>query len=332
MSDHMKSFQSSPFQITSLERISANQVQSFGGKAVNLARLHKIGIPIPKGFAISTQGFIQFQACYQHLESFKALQTEQEDIETLLLSTKEFQSAVRDYEMPKEVTTKITSHFHQFMESQQESNTSYAVRSSATSEDTEQFSFAGQANTFPCVKDLPSVLTAIKQTWLSLYSARALLYMQSKGITPSQVQMGIIIQEMVLGEVSGVMFTANVISNNRDQLIIDSTWGLGEGIVSGKVTPDSFLLQKAPLTILQRNLGNKTLMCTPHPVDQPESTMLVETPDEKARIFSLADNHLIELTQLGLKIEQEMGSPQDIEWTFKDGKFVILQTRPITTL
>jgi len=148
----------------------------------------------------------------------------------------------------------------------------------------------------------------------------------------NQIQMAVIIQEMVLGDVSGVMFTANVVTNNPNQLIIDSTWGLGEIIMTGKAIPDSFILQKTPLKILKRRLGEKALYSAPQPAKQPENTVFLETPTNKREKFSITDEQLYELARIGLLIEQKMGFPQDIEWTYKDGKFVILQTRPITTL
>jgi pyruvate,water dikinase len=206
------------------------------------------------------------------------------------------------------------------------------VRSSATAEDTEKFSFAGQADSFLCVRDQPSVIESVKQTWLSLFSPRAILYLHSKGLDFDKIHMSVIIQEMILGDVSGVMFTANVVTQNPNELIIDSTWGLGESIVSGKVTPDSFVLQKTPFKILQRRLGEKSLYSAPYPLTEPEGTIFKETPTNKRETFSLTNTKLYELAKIGLQIERKMGSPQDIEWTYKNGEFTILQTRPITTL
>ncbi len=143
--------------------------------------------------------------------------------------------------------------------------------------------------------------------------------------------MGVIVQEMILGEVSGVMFTTNVVTNNPDELIIDSSWGLGESIVSGKVNPDSFIIQKHPIEIKKRRMGDKTIYSAPHPQDRPECTLLKETPPEKCAMFSLDDAQLFRLTHLGIEIDQKIGYPQDIEWTYKDGEFIIIQTRSTTT-
>lgn len=322
----------SHFQVEFLDKVPTNQPEIFGGKAVNLARLHQMGISIPKGFALTTQCFIQFQSSYQNLESYKILHTKLEDFETLLHSSEEFQKQAKEIQLPENVANQIISKFEQLKETCENVYAGYAVRSSATTEDITEFSFAGQADSFLCVKDLSGILEAVKRTWLSLSSARALIYLKSKGINPQHVHMGVIVQEMVVGEVSGTMFTTNVVNNNPDQLIIDSTWGLGESIVAGKVVPDSFILQKAPLKILKRRLGEKALYSAPYPVDQPECTVFLDTSREKREIFSITDKKLYELARLGLRIEQEMDLPQDIEWTLKDDSFIVLQARPITTL
>ncbi|MFW9934417.1 MAG: PEP/pyruvate-binding domain-containing protein [Candidatus Thorarchaeota archaeon] len=327
-----RKFVPSNLHIEFLDQVPTNQPELFGGKAVNLARLHQLGISIPKGFALSTQCFIQFQSSYQNLESYKILHTKLTDFETLLHSSEEFQNQAKEFDLPESVAKEIISKFEQLEETCENIHAGYAVRSSATTEDVNEFSFAGQADSFLCVKDLSGILEAVKRTWLSLNSARALIYLKSKGINPHHVHMGVIVQEMVVGEVSGTMFTTNVVNNNPDQLIIDSTWGLGESIVAGKVIPDSFFLQKAPLKILKRHLGEKALYSAPHPADRPECTLFFETPLQKREIFSIADEKLYELARLGLQIETAMNLPQDIEWTLKEDSFIILQTRPITTL
>lgn len=330
-SQQQGSQQKNRFQITFLHQLAPEQIEKFGGKATNLARLHQLGFSIPRGFAIPTECFKNFVATCQHLEAFNNLHQNTDDIETLIQSATDFQTAASQLEIPAEIANEIIAGFKQLVTQQDLSPTGYAVRSSATAEDTKKFSFAGQADSFLCVQNQTHVLNAVKRTWLSLYSARALLYLQSKDINLNQVQMGVVVQEMILGEVSGVMFTTNVVSNNPDELIIDSSWGLGESVVAGKVNPDSFIIQKQPIEIIERRMGEKAVYSAPHPQDRPESTLLKETPPEKREMFSLGDEQLVKLTQLGIEIEQKIGYPQDIEWTYKDGEFIVLQTRPITT-
>jgi phosphoenolpyruvate synthase/pyruvate phosphate dikinase len=331
-SHHHDSEQQTGYRVSFLHQLPTNSPLLFGGKATNLARLHQYGIPIPRGFVIPTQGFIAFISACKQLESYTSLQLYQDDIEKLIQFAESFKNAASQYTIPKPVAGEIIKGFHQLRILQKGVDTSYAIRSSATTEDAEDFSFAGQADSFLCVSDPSSVMEAVKQTWLSLYSPRSILYLMTKGVQIDQVRMGVIIQEMIFGDVSGVMFTANVVNNDTHQLIIESTWGLGESIVAGKVTPDSFIIQKAPLEILEQHCGEKALYSVPYPENQPECTVLRETPIEKRQMLSLTNDQLLELAQLGLQIEQKMGSPQDIEWTYINGRFVILQTRPITTL
>lgn len=314
------------------EDLSPDQVHDYGGKAINLARLHQLGVRVPKGFVIPSHGFIQFTNQEEFSEFISFLRKEDKDIETILESTKVFFHTASQLPIPPHIVKEIIRGLHLLESDQLNPPTSYAVRSSASVEDTHQTSFAGQADSFLCVSEIPSILEAVKRTWLSAFSPRSILYLQGKGIPFHEIRMGVIIQEMVIGEISGVMFTANVSTGDRNQLLIDANWGLGETIVAGKVKPDSFILQKNPLKVLHRHLGEKRLHSTPSPPHQPRYTQLSETPVEKRKIFSLSETQLFELAQLGLHIEHLFGTPQDVEWTFRNGQFVILQTRPITTI
>jgi pyruvate,water dikinase len=144
--------------------------------------------------------------------------------------------------------------------------------------------------------------------------------------------MAVIVQEMVSADVSGVMFTANVVNQKKDELLIDATWGLGEAVVSGRVTPDSYVINKVPLEIVHRQLGSKHLYSAPFPANRPICTVFHDTPIEKRRMFALTDEQLVMVAAVGCSIEDDLGQPQDIEWSIKDGELVILQSRPITTL
>jgi pyruvate,water dikinase len=318
--------------IRSLQDVLPEHLHDYGGKAVNLAKLHQLGVPVPKGIVVPTQEFIRFLNQCQHLDTLKILHQEENDVEAILETAENFYHDASQFEIPPDVAREVSQGLAHLQGNESVQERSYAVRSSATVEDTAQFSFAGQAETFLCVSDIPSILNAIKDTWLSLFSPRSLLYLQGKGIPLRQVRMGVIIQEMVLGDISGVMFTANVSTGDTDQIVIDATWGLGESLVAGKVTPDHFVLQKTPLSVLHRHLGTKAVSSAPAPKDQPTCTVLLETPEEKRNSYCLTENQLLELARLGLHIEKHFEAPQDIEWTYKQGRIVVLQTRPITAI
>jgi pyruvate,water dikinase len=316
--------------ITFLDALNPNALAVFGGKAVNLARLHQLGVRIPAGFAISTTAFTRF--LYQNMtpELFQRLTLP--DLETALEEAALIQERAAISEVPDEVTAAIIAGYQKLASRIEEAPAGYAVRSSATVEDTETFSFAGQADSFLCVQDPDNIVEAVKKTWLSAFSPRAVIYLHSKGVPLQKVQMGVVVQEVVPADVSGVMFTANVVTSDPSQILIDATWGLGESIVSGKVNPDSFIIQKTPLKIVDRRLGSKKVYSTPYPTDRPECTMIQDTPEDKRRVFTLTDEALLEIAEAGLRIEQGLGAPQDIEWCLIGGELIILQTRPITTL
>ena len=204
----------------------------------------------------------------------------------------------------------------------------YAVRSSATVEDRADFSFAGQAESYLCVHSIDEVLESVKRVWLSALSPTVAIYLKTKGVPMSQVRMGVVVQEMVDADIAGVMFTANVVENKLDEVLIESTWGLGESLVSGKVIPDSFILEKATKSIVSKALGTKEFTYRYGPM----GTIKESTPVEKREEFTLSNERLMEIAQLGLEIEEKLGFPQDIEWCMKGQEIIILQSRPITTL
>jgi pyruvate,water dikinase len=146
------------------------------------------------------------------------------------------------------------------------------------------------------------------------------------------MMMGVFVQEMIHAEVSGVTFTANVVTNNTDEMLINSTWGIGDTIVSGKIVPDTYLLNKRSLQVMGKELGSKEKTSNPKIDESGVQLMLSETSQEKRKVFSLTDDALMRVAEICFEIEKKMGSPQDIEWCIKDGEIVILQTRPITTL
>jgi pyruvate,water dikinase len=181
------------------------------------------------------------------------------------------------------------------------------VRSSATIEDRSDISFAGQAESFLCVKGQEDIIESVKKVWQSMFSERALIYLKTKEVPLSEVKMAVLIQEMIPAEISGVMFTANVVTNNTEEILINSTRGLGDTLVSGEIVPDTFVLTKSPISVIQQDLGDKE--------------------------FTLDEEMLFDIVEVGMKIESGMECPQDIEWCIKpDGRLVVLQSRPITTL
>jgi len=305
-----------------MKDIHPDNVEIHGGKAANLAKLRQLGFRVPEGFSISSDAFVKMLGENQKITSFLKEADASDDFEEILEISGKIQDIIIDFVMPQNVISEIEENVSHL----EETEFGFAVRSSATIEDRNDISFAGQAESYLCVKEIPDVVESVKKVWKSAFSERALIYLKSKEIPFTQVKMAVLVQEMIPAEVSGVMFTANVVTNNAEEMLINSTWGLGDILVSGGIVPDTFILTKNPLGVIQKNLGEKKLT-------SELMAPLSDTPQEKRKKFALDEETLFALAEVGMKIESGMESPQDIEWCIRqDGTLTILQARPITTL
>ena len=263
-----------------------------GGKGLNLGKLTNAGFPVPNGFCVTTDAY-------------------QLSVEGL---SEQNERSVRNIGLSPELVAEI------YRAREKLQTATFAVRSSATAEDLAEASFAGQQDTFLNVTS-DELLDALKACWASLWSERAIAYRQTQEITDAGLAMAVVIQEMCESDVSGVLFT--VAPFNENTSIIESNWGLGESVVSGAITPDSFHVSRETGEILERNITTKCEMVT--------AAGMREVPSAKQDVPSLTDSQLKELTQLGMRVETYYGQPMDIEWALTDGQFVLLQSRYITT-
>ncbi|TFF91427.1 hypothetical protein EU545_04135 [Candidatus Thorarchaeota archaeon] len=314
-----------------LSQIDLHEAERYGGKAAGLVRLIRHGFRVPQGFAIACECFQDIlrtrPAITRALDSLaKATQPDE-----ILQSAEKVGNLLHEYCLPEYLQKEIEGLFRE-LQAISEKMHGYAVRSSANIEDTAITSFAGQGTTSLCVVDSDSILDSIRETWFSLFSLEGLLYLKSKDIPFESVQMGVVVQEMVPADVSGVMFTADVVESRMDRMLIDSTWGLGEPVVSGKITPDSFVIRKKPLEILQRRLGSKRLIARKSASSEEPGYSLSEMPEEKRAEFSLCDEDILTIAKIGMEIEHRLGRPQDIEWCMVGTDVIVVQARPITTL
>jgi pyruvate,water dikinase len=318
--------------VTFLEHIGQDEYEKLGGKAVNLGRLHRAGIDVPNGFTISCDCFTEFlDKVPRSREVLQRLEAST-DIEEILDVATELEQLGGQCTMAKRIREEITAAFLQLDERVGSHDTRYAVRSSANIEDGKQVSFAGQAESFLCVNGVENIIDAVKKTWQSAISSRSVLYLHSRGIRISRVTMGVIVQEMIPAEVSGVMFTANTVTNDPSQMIVESTWGLGEPLVSGRIVPDTYVLSKNPMGVIQRTLGSKAVTAVPSKTGGRERVLLQATPQSKQESFTLGNREILKIARKGLEIEQILGCPQDIEWCIDGSRLVVVQARPITTL
>ena len=278
-----------------LKNVNKEMIEIVGGKAANLGELINANIPVPKGFCITSNAYDYYSK--QMLES---------EI------------------MPKDLLSEILDCYHQMGD-----NVRVAVRSSATLEDLNEASFAGQQETYLNVFGETKLIDAVEDCFASLWNERATDYRNNSGFGNCHASIAVVVQEMVESDISGVMFTANPVSNNIGEILINASYGLGEAIVSGKVSPDIFIISKEQNEILRKTIGSKELSIV---YRNESSTTEVINSDRAKSAFCLSDEKALQLSLIGKQIEEHFGNPQDIEWAIKDGLIKVLQARAITTL
>lgn len=272
--------------------IDETDLSRVGGKGLNLGKLTRAGFQVPQGFCVTTDAYL---SSVQDLSEQNA-------------------NSIKDLALAPELVAEIYGAYENLQLAK------VAVRSSATAEDLAEASFAGQQDTFLNVKP-DELLDALKACWASLWSERATAYRETQSIADEGLAMAVVIQEMCKADVSGVLFTVSPF--NQSASVIESNWGLGESVVSGTITPDSFQVSRETGKVLEKTIATKREMVTADGVS--------EVPTEQQDVPSLTDAQLGELTELGLRVENHYGQPMDIEWALADGEFVLLQARHITT-
>lgn len=319
--------------ISPLSELNRNSLPSAGGKGANLGELIAAGFPVPPGFVLTTEAYDVFVSEYDLKDQIVALASQIADGDAQ--SGEEAAAAIKSLflaaDVPQAVSDALLDAYARLTA---EGVTAVAVRSSATAEDLPAASFAGQQDTFLNVRGEEALLDAVRRCWASLWTARAIAYRARQGIAPQEVSLAVVVQAMVEAEVSGVLFTANPRSGARDELLVEATFGLGEALVSGLVTPDTFLLNREGLEVKEARLGAKETMVVtsdqgPHGKFTKTRAVPATLRDEPA----LSDALLSELAALGVRVQAHFdGVPQDIEWAVSEGRIWFLQARPITNL
>ena len=301
-------------------------LETTGGKGASLARLASAGLPVPGGFHITTTAYRQFVA-HNNLEPaiLGALESvdhsQPASLETASLHIRE---AFIQAQLPAELSCAILDAYAQLPGS----NPAVAVRSSATAEDLPEASFAGQQDTYLNMDSPQALLEAVKKCWGSLWTGRAIAYRHRQGISPQNVALAVVVQLLVPAEAAGILFTVEPVHGQRQHAMISAAWGLGEAVVGGLVTPDTLLVEKATGRLLERQTADKQVMT----VRLNGGTQERPVPENLRLAPVLTDADAAELTRLALQIEDLYAMPMDIEWALVDGKFAILQARPITAL
>ncbi len=306
-----------------------------GGKGANLNKLISMGIPVPPGFVITTEAFDYFTNMNglrnRILEIINETINEgkPEEYETAEQKIKEL---IINTEIPKELREEITGAYEELSRYFGVSAITVAIRSSATTEDLKNASFAGQQDTYLNVKYIENVIKYVKHVWASTYNARALAYRDEEGISHETARMAVVIQKLINSRTAGVMFTINPVTGDRGEVVIEASWGLGEAIVGGIVTPDRWVVSKNDLAIKGRVISRKNSMVIRN---ENGLTRIIETPQELVDKPSLNDEEVITLAKIGIDLERRLGYSLDIEWAVdSDSKppsnIYMLQMRPET--
>jgi len=309
--------------IKTLKEISKSDISIAGGKGANLGELLKIGLPVPSGFVILTRAFERFLKDTDVNVEIEAVlgKINVKDIESVEESSEILRNLILEKEIPKDLGREIFRAFDKL-------NTKFvAVRSSATVEDSKIDSWAGELETYLNTQR-ENLLENIKRCWASLFTPRAIFYRFQRKLNHKPISVAVVVQKMVQSNVSGICFTQHPITKSKNQMIIEACWGLGEVLVSGKVTPDTYVIEKNSFEILDINKAPQKKMI----VRAKEGTKVSSVPKSKRGKQKLSIKRIKELAKLCIRIENHFKYPQDIEWAMVKNKFFILQTRPITTL
>ncbi|HAN22884.1 TPA: phosphoenolpyruvate synthase [Candidatus Collierbacteria bacterium] len=318
-----------PALVLPFSKIHKDDIPLVGGKGANLGEMYNFGIPVPNGFVITAQA-------YEKVIDHNALQPVIREIikQTEVTNQKELEKAaikiqrlIQTADIPADLVKEIFESYSGLKSG--DKNPLVAVRSSATAEDLPDASFAGQQESFLDIKGESNLIQAVRSAWGSLWGARAIFYRATKGYDHFKVLLAIPVQLMVQSDVSGVLFSVNPVTGNKNQVVVEAVWGLGDFMVQGVVNPDHYIINKSDLSIHSRQNVPQTIM---EIHDYPSGVKKVKVPEKMVNAPKLTDEEVIELAKLSMKIHQHYFFPQDSEFAVENGKVYLVQTRPITTL
>jgi pyruvate,water dikinase len=340
--------------ILTLDEIEPHDPTLAGGKAANVAELRRAGLRVPAGFVVTTAAYRAFVEADNLQARILALAREAraDDPASVHNASQAIRRLFDQALPPQSVIDAISEAYRDLSQNQTSASdslppesanpfrrrqsadslsayplASVAVRSSATAEDLAGASFAGQYDTYLNVRGAEAVIEKVRTCWASLWSERAIAYRQNNGLDHEAVSMAVLVQQQLPAEVAGVLFTLNPMTGREEEMTVEASWGLGEGIVSGRVTPDNFVIDAEQGQVISRRINDKRVMVAL----AADGTREADVPDEQRRAPALTDEQLLALTELGYRVMAHYGHPQDIEWALVAGQFHILQARPLTS-
>lgn len=314
--------------VVDLKEIDKHDLPIVGGKGANLGEMIKAGFPVPPGLAVTVSAYDDFLEENNLKQKIKDIldKTNVNNPDELESASEQLQKLINTSQVPDVVIKEVSSFYRKL--SGRFSKAEVAVRSSATAEDLPTASFAGQQATFLNVKGENTLAVKVRQCWASLFTARAIFYRVENKIPHEKVKISVIVQKMIQSEVSGVIFTIDPVTEEKDRIIIEAIWGLGEMIVQGAVVPDRYVVQKDTFYILSKEISDQSIQL----VKRGGETKEVEVPMRIKETQKISNDEIIKLAKIGQKLQEHYYFPQDVEWAKEGKNLYIVQTRPITTI
>ncbi|MFH1210808.1 MAG: phosphoenolpyruvate synthase [archaeon] len=329
------------------KELSKDDIPLVGGKGANLGEMYNAGLPIPPGFAITSEAFRKYivgnkidQQIFQILQN-----TNVDENDQLERASTQIKNIILNIDMQEDLKSEIKEAYENLNVSEEvikfggqpldiiksgREQAFVAVRSSATAEDLPQASFAGQQESFLNIRGTANLLKAVQKCWASLYTPRAIYYRVKNNFPHEKVLICVVVQKMVKSEKSGVMFSVNPATSNEDEIMIESGWGLGEAVVLGAISPDQYIIDKKTMQIKNIIVREQTWM---YDLDtNMGQTVKKNVPEYKKNKQKLSETEIRKLADYAVKIEQHYGRAQDMEYAIENNNIYIVQSRPVTTL
>lgn len=303
--------------------LGKNDAKMAGGKGASLGEMTRAGISVPPGFVILASAFDRFLHETGLTSEIQAQldRVNYDDVASIDRASRVIHDVIHDARYPKDLEEGILSAFHRL------GAECVAVRSSATAEDSSTASWAGELESYLNTTE-KNLLGQVKKCWSSLFTPRAIVYRNEKGMRQTHVSVAVVVQKMVQSDVAGVTFTVHPVAKDHNQMIIEACWGLGEMIVGGMVTPDSYVISKRDGALIDVNVSEQEEMLE----RGPSGNVKTKIPASKKHTQKLSGEQIREIADLCATVEKHYGFPCDLEWGMENGSFFILQSRPITTL
>lgn len=307
--------------IKTFKQLNKNSVFEAGGKGASLGEMTNAGIPVPPGFVVLASAFDQFTKETDLDVEIDAVlrKVNHKDINSVEEASEAIRGLIQKAQVPNDIAAEILKYHKQLKAKY------VAVRSSATAEDSSTAAWAGQLETYLNTTE-KNVLKNVQKCWSSLFTPRAIFYRFEKKMHKDKVSVAVVVQEMVQSEISGICFTVHPVTKDRNQMVIEAGFGLGEAVVSGSVTPDTYVVHKNDFSILDINVSEQTFYLKLNPKGG-----LIRA-NKRITKQKLTGKQIVELAKICKNIEKHYKVPEDVEWAFIKGKFYITQSRPITTL